>query len=78
MPQTGRYYRKAAVKIHPIMCHLYQGMNGKRVTKIVNTRTMMITDIRDVAFSKKQTEPFIDRLCITVLAIAFDKEKAVR
>lgn len=60
------------------MCHLYKGMNGKRVPKVVNTRAMMIADIRDTAFSKKTTEPFIDGLRIAVTAIAFDKEKAVR
>jgi hypothetical protein len=53
-------------------------MNGKRVPKVVNTRAMMIPNIRYATFSKKKTEPFIDRLRSAVPAIAFDKEKAVR
>ena len=60
------------------MCHLYKGMNGKRVPKIVNTRAMMIPYIRYVAFRKQTTEPFIDGLGIAVTAIAFDKKKAIR
>jgi hypothetical protein len=78
VPQAGRYYRKTAVKIHAIMCHLYKGMNGKSVPKVVNTRAMMIPDIRYAAFSKKTTEPCIEGLRIAVTAIAFDKEKTVR
>ena len=78
MSQTGRYYRKTAVKVLAVMCHLYQSMDGKRVTKVMNTGTMMITGIRYAALGQKQTEPFVDSLCIAVIAVAFDKEKTTR
>lgn len=78
MSQTGRYYRKAAVKVLAVMCHLYHGMNGKRVAKVMNARTMVITGIRYAALGQKQTEPFVDSLCIAVISVAFDKEKPTR
>ena len=78
MSQAGRYYRKTTVKILAIMCHLYQSVNGKRVTKVMNTGTMMITGIRYAALGQKQTEPFVDCLCIAVIAVAFDKEETTR
>jgi hypothetical protein len=53
-------------------------MNGKRVTKVMNTGAMMITGIRYATFGQKQTEPFVDSLCIAVITVAFDKEKNAR
>lgn len=44
----------------------------------MNTGAMMITGIRYAAFGQKQREPFVDGLCIAIIAVAFDKEKTTR
>ena len=78
MPQTGRYHRKTAVEILVVMRHLYHGMYCKGVTKVMNPGSVMIANIRNAAFGQKFTKTTIDRLCIAISAVAFNKEKTVR
>jgi len=77
MPQASRYYRETAVKIMAVMRHLDHCMYGERVTKVMNPGPVMIADIRNTTFGQKFTERPIDRLWITIGAIAFYKEETV-